>query len=160
LGSESVLYAFKCGYDGVHPESTLFVDDSGNVYGVSANGGKDRLGCIFKLTPQGKFIDLHSFNGVVDGWLPSSLLTRDRSGNLYGIAGEGGVLGCGTIFKMTTAGAFTVLYTFPCPERGAGGSGLTVDDEGNLYGTTYGYGPQCNASDGSCGTVFKLTPLP
>lgn len=157
-GGESVLYAFKCGHDGTHPESALFVDDNGNVYGVSAIGGKDYLGCIFKLTPQGRFVVLHSFSGVVDGWLPSSLLTRDRFGNLYGIAGEGGVFGCGTIFKLDTSGAFSVLYAFPCPARGAGGSGLTLDDEGNLYGTTYGFGGQCSASDGSCGTVFKLTP--
>ena len=70
-------------------------------------------------------------------------------------------VGSKKIFKMTTSGAFTVLYTFPCPARGEGGSGLTLDDEGNLYGTTYGFGgAQCSARDGSCGTVFKLTPLP
>ncbi len=159
-GSESVLYAFKCGHDGTHPESSLSVDDNGNVFGVSGNGGEDYLGCIFKLTPQGRFVVLHSFSGGVDSWLPSSLLTRDSFGNLYGIAGEGGVFGCGTIFKLDTSGAFTVLYAFPCPARGEGGSGLTLDDEGNLYGTTCGFwsGPQCSASDGSCGTVFKLTP--
>jgi hypothetical protein len=53
----------------------------------------------------------------------------------------------------------TVIYAF----QGGGNDGfnpaygnLIFDPAGNIYGTTYGGGSACD--DGSCGTVFKLTP--
>ena len=70
---------------------------------------------------------------------------------------------CGTIFKITPAGALTTLYTFD----GTGGidhnGGLVQGTDGNFYETT-AYGGNLTACDTlaysvpSCGTVFKITP--
>jgi uncharacterized repeat protein (TIGR03803 family) len=94
--------------------------------------------------------------------------------NFYGSAGGGnnfcgqGQPGfCGTIFKITPQGAPTLLYSFcgqpGCPD-GDGVSGLVQGTDGNFYGTT-AYGGNLVACDtlaypvnGSCGTVFKITP--
>ena len=43
-------------------------------------------------------------------------LVRDKSGNFYGTTFYGGAevctFGCGTVFKLNTAGKETVLYSF------------------------------------------------
>jgi len=52
-------------------------------------------------------------------------------------------------------GNYKVIYSFQGGSDGEASSGLTVDSEGNLYGTTYtgGAASGCNAG---CGTVLKL----
>ncbi len=64
----------------------------------------------------------------------------------------GGAAGAGVIFKVDSAGNYTVLHHF----NGQDGEGpygdLIRDSMGNLYGTTYEGG----AFDH--GVVFKLTP--
>src|SRR5208337_1546816 len=105
---------------------------------------------------------LHTFTGPPDGASPTGL-ALDAQGNLYGIAGGGDSAcdppyGCGTVFKVDASGNETVLHSF----TGTGGDGadpfvgLTLDAQGNLYGTTwFGGDLACNAPDG-CGTVFKF----
>src|SRR5208337_1939778 len=52
--------------------------------------------------------------------------------------------------------AESVLHTFTGPPDGAPFTGLALDAQGNLYGTTwFGGDLACNAPDG-CGTVFKF----
>lgn len=65
---------------------------------------------------------LYRFTGKKDGGSPSSSLTMDASGNLYGTTGLGGDLsqcsnnGCGTVFELKPSGKGqwqeTVLYAF------------------------------------------------
>ena len=106
---------------------------------------------------------LYSFAGPPNGALPSASVL-DAKGNLYGTTFYGGdsvcdaPYGCGTVFKLDTAGKEAVLYSFTA--TGGDGAnpwaGLVPDAKGNLYGTTAGGGDlACNAPDG-CGTVFKL----
>ena len=70
--------------------------------------------------------------------------------------------GCGTVFKITTEGVETVLYSFQGgPADGAAPmAGLVFDKDGNLYGTTYwgGSSSSSNCANYSCGTVFEVTP--
>jgi uncharacterized repeat protein (TIGR03803 family) len=92
---------------------------------------------------------------------PAAPLIQASDGNFYGTTRGNvyeiplGFTGPGTVFKVTPAGVYTLLYAF-----GTGGStdganpvaGLIQGSDGNLYGTTrfggaYGYG-----------TVFKITP--
>jgi uncharacterized repeat protein (TIGR03803 family) len=89
-------------------------------------------------------------------------LALDKLGNLYGTTVSYGAYGCGTVFKLDTAGNETVLYTFTGGADGAvPTAGVVLDGQGNLYGTTaYGGGSgTClyGTIDG-CGVVFKLTP--
>jgi hypothetical protein len=54
-----------------------------------------------------------------------------------------------------------VLYSFTGGADGGGPTGgLTRDDHGDLYGTTYTGGfYECDAGQqGGCGVVFELTP--
>jgi uncharacterized repeat protein (TIGR03803 family) len=101
---------------------------------------------------------LYSFTGA-DGAYPQAGLVLDAQGNLYGTTANGGDLaclapyGCGTVFKIDTAGKETVLYSFTGGADAAHPqAGLVLDAQGNLYGTTIGGGAY------GVGTVFKVDP--
>ena len=163
-GSESILYAFKCGTDGGGwVDSPLIADRRENVYGVNPSGGVSIQGSIFKVTSQGKFVILHTFPGTSGGgWFPTQGVTADKFGNLYGVTVYGGTAGCGTIYRLSASGTFSTLYNFPCGANGLTQSPngkLILDEEGNFYGTTYGGDSiLCGIADGACGAVFKFTP--
>src|SRR5208283_5294100 len=92
----------------------------------------------------------------------------DSKGNIYGttqFGGTNGGQGWGTAFKLTPAGGGrwteTILHSFDEAKFGGGyvTSGLLLDQQGNLYGTTDAGGRyDCPLGGGlGCGTVFKLT---
>jgi uncharacterized repeat protein (TIGR03803 family) len=99
---------------------------------------------------------IYSFAGNADGEYTDTELVMDPAGNLYGTSVQGGALGGGTVFRVTPSGVHTVLYNF---SGGADGGepykGVTLDAQGNLYGTAVtGGGGSC---EGGCGVVYKLT---
>src|SRR5581483_735870 len=104
---------------------------------------------------------IYSLAGDDDGEYPDTDLTIDSSGNLYGTSVLGGTFGGGTVFQLTpsaTGYTHTVLYSFTNgPDGGQPYKGVTLDAQGNLYGTTVigGSGGTC-AGEG-CGVVYKLT---
>jgi uncharacterized repeat protein (TIGR03803 family) len=156
-GNEEVLHSFAGGRDGNLPEA-LIRDETGNLYGISYGGGipscNDDYGCgtIFEISQTGKTRILHAFNGGSDGLYPVGVLARDEHASLYGAATYAGANGCGTFFKLDSAGQFTVLHAF----TGTGGDGcmpeggVVIDGAGNLYGTTW-YGGSAGV-----GTVYKV----
>src|SRR5712692_11290768 len=104
---------------------------------------------------------VYSFAGEDDGEYPSTELILDGAGNLYGTTVQGGDLGTGTVFELTPSGGawtHTVLYSFT---GGADGGqpygGVTLDAEGNLYGTTVIGGTGGTCVEEGCGVVYKLT---
>jgi uncharacterized repeat protein (TIGR03803 family) len=108
---------------------------------------------------------IYTFQGSRDGAYPYAGLVADSSGALYGTTYRGGDFSCscGTVFKLippaTAGGLWTkiTLYRFLGGNDGAYPyGGVTIDAEGNLYGTTEqgGGSAQC----GGCGVVFRLTP--
>ncbi len=169
--TENVLYRFPGGSDGWQPTlGSLVFDKTGNIYGVTMDGGSDGCyggdgcGVIFKLTPStGGWIEtvLYSFTGGSGGAYPQGGLTFDQSGNIYGTATSGGVGncnayigGCGVVFQLTpSANGWTenVLYTFTGgADGGIPEGGLIWGASGVLYGTTESGGT-------GNGTVFELT---
>lgn len=139
-----VLYRFPTSNaKGGEPEAGLTWDGDA-LYGTTVFGPGMSAGTVFKINGSGESV-LYSFqaNGS-DGGMPWSGLTRDAAGNLYGVTAEGGdltclALGCGTVFKLDTAGELTVLYTFEMVADGyAPHAGLVLDSAGNLYGTASG----------------------
>jgi len=179
-GTLTTIHVF-IGHDGEYPEGGLIQGADGALYGTTEFGGtnvacenEDELvacGTIFKITTDGTFTTLHDF-AFYDGGAPRSGLSLARDGNFYGTTYAGGNVdgqvcelndGCGTIFRMTPAGAFTSLYSF-CPQAGAcvdGAAplaGLVQGTGGSLYGTAADGGSPGDSCDFGCGTIFKITP--
>jgi uncharacterized repeat protein (TIGR03803 family) len=159
-GTLTTLYSFcaqvNCA-DGSVPQAGLIQGANGNFYGTTSGGGAYGYGTIFTITPSGALTTLHSFNGT-DGAYPYAGLIQATNGVFYGTTSQGGssprctlTLGCGTVFKITTAGKLTTLHN----SNGADGEypygGLLQATNGTLYGTTYQGG-----TDGD-GTIFSLS---
>jgi hypothetical protein len=183
--TEKVLHDFTNGRGGAIPVGVI-LDDSGNLYGTTFDGGGaagtgcggSGCGTVFELTPKpgGGWTEkvLHSFSEKDPvGFNPSSGVIFDGSGNLYGTTSGGGHFGCGyggtlcgTVFELTpkAGGGWTekLLHSFK-PDGKDGQNpraSLIFDTSGNLYGTTW-YGGSGACFDGNghgCGTVFELTP--
>jgi uncharacterized repeat protein (TIGR03803 family) len=157
-GTEKVLHTFGGRKDGVQPYANLAFDMAGNLYGTTEYGGANSAGTVFRLAPGGVESVLYSFRGAPDGAWPTSDLSIDSDGSLYGTTTQGGDSHFGTVFKLTPDGEETVLHSFTGQSDGSGDGefphgGVTADTAGNLYGTTAGDG---TISAG--GTVYKLNP--
>lgn len=148
--------------DGSDLNSGVTLDPAGNIYGEAYLLPKSWCnhivkGCnwLYKLDPAGNFSVLHTFTGRSDGYLPSGGLTIDSAGNLYGatIGGgsAGGHDGHGVVFEVDTAGTYTVLHTFTGLDGSGPYGGVTLDPQGNLYGTTY------NGGKTTDGVLFELS---
>jgi uncharacterized repeat protein (TIGR03803 family) len=156
-GDVTVLYNFTGGtVDGSAPTAGLVQGTDGNFYGTTSSGGSTSdYGTVFMMTPAGSVTTLHVFAGS-DGDQPEAALIQAADGAFYGTTFYGGAHGPGTggtVFKITSAGAFTLLYSFANDADGAGPHGALVQaPNGNFYGTTFGGGPD------NAGTVFMMTP--
>ncbi len=180
MGQLIVLHAFT-GPDGSSPTAGVIQATDGNFYGTTQYGGTGNCpgaeanvngcGTIFKITPDGTFTTLHSFN-VTDGSNPSAGLIQATDGNFYGSSETGGTgdcqdkalpnSGCGTIFKITPAGTLTTLYVFGASVADGIyfiGVRLVQAADGDFYGTTlYGGINRCASGTGvGCGTIFRMT---
>ncbi len=160
-GALASLYSFTGGDDGANPTSTLAQGSDGSFYGTSEYGGTNNLGTVFKITTNGTLTSLYSFPyGGNDGVGPEAGLVQGNDGNFYGTTVYGGTNGKGTVFKITTSGALTTLYTFGTVTNAEGESldgvnpraALVEGSDGYFYGTTAGGGTN------SAGTVFKISP--
>jgi hypothetical protein len=96
------------GKDGAFPYSGLAIDRAGNLYGTTqSNSLQIPYGTIFELSPNpdgtwhGKTLYDFSNNPAKGGYLPSSSLTLDAAGNLYGTAQGGGTHLGGVVFEVT-----------------------------------------------------------
>jgi uncharacterized repeat protein (TIGR03803 family) len=160
-GVESVIYTFGTNIiDGKQPEAGLVRNASGNLYGTTYLGGTTGTkGTVFKVTGKKEKL-LHSFLGVPDGETPMrGNMVMDSAGNLYGVTNIGGkgacYAGCGTVFKISTAGKTTILHHFQKNNKDGvyPAGGLIIDSANNLYGTTTAGGN----TFGSLGTIYRLT---
>jgi uncharacterized repeat protein (TIGR03803 family) len=128
---------------------------------MTVEGGESSSGTIFRVDKHGKGTVLHDFTGGSDGCLPGPGLIADAAGNLYGVAGAGGLglcdQGYGVVFKLDTAHNLTVLHTFGFSDGAYPGSVVLFDRAGNLYGTTVGGGNSGCGVNG-CGVVYELSP--
>jgi len=170
-GGVTILHSFGDGSvtnDGQFPTSGLIQGTDGNFYGMTFAGGSTtaNAGTVFKITLQGQTTGqlttqvtiLHSFgDGTVsdDGGQPDASLYQGDDGSFYGTTPIGGSFDSGCVFKITTAGAVTILHSF--------GDGTVTNDgdtpqspliegyDGNFYGTT-----SLGGSAGQ-GTLFSIT---
>jgi hypothetical protein len=183
--TETVLYRFKGGRDGIAPNPGLVFDRAGNLYGTTFDGGNCRYSCgvIFQLapplTPGGSWTEtvLHAFGGAdhPDGGAPTGSLVLDNAGNLYGTTELGGDVictngpgPCGVVFRLSPPQSQgdpwteTVLYNFKGIPDGQFPFGyLAINKRGNLFGTTTEGGTgACTDGEGltiGCGMAFELS---
>jgi uncharacterized repeat protein (TIGR03803 family) len=161
---EKTLYTFTNDTDGSFPMGGLIVDNLGNLYGTTEQGGSGGVGTIFELTPNSDgswtFHLLYSFSG--NGGGPVGRLARDAAGNLYGTTNGLGAHFDGSVFRLTRRGTFD--YVFTSLHDFSGGSdgnvvyaGVTLDSQGNVFGVT-GQGGSGACSGNGCGVIFEITP--
>jgi uncharacterized repeat protein (TIGR03803 family) len=153
------------GANGANPKSVTLVQAmDGNLYGTTSGGGSTAncsggCGTIFKISLDGKLTTLHNFCAQPDcteGMNPQAGLIQARDGNFYGTTLGGGThSGNGTVFRITSSGMLTTIYSFCAMQNCADGyspnAALVQGSDGNLYGTTSGGGTK------DSGTVFKVT---
>ncbi len=154
--------------DGAGPAAPLTLGSDGNFYGVTATGGTNASGAVFKVSPSGVFTILHSFPAFSyqtnfsnsEGAEPNGALTLGSNGNFYGTCGFAGNGGSGSVFEISPSGTFEVLHLFSQLSSSGYGNGdgaypdgdLLLASDGNFYGVTYGGGPN------TAGTIYRLTP--
>lgn len=157
----SILHIFTGIPDGAEPYGAVMLDQSGNIFGTTLEGGSQD-GTAFEVSPSGSGWTekvLYSFSDQNNnGTFPPVGLIEDRAGNLYGVTDEGGPTGGGTVFELSPSNggySISVLYDGFVDLYGEGGgasSKLVMDPAGNLYGATAVGGANLQ------GMVFKLSP--
>jgi uncharacterized repeat protein (TIGR03803 family) len=132
----------------------------GYFYGTAQLAGDPtcRCGVVYRATATGAIKVLHTFKGYPsDGYHPIGILVQGTDGNFYGTTYQGGANNQGTVFKISSSGAYTLLYSFNHSSGNPNDAdlpqaGLTLGTDGNFYGV--------GSSGGSknYGAIFKITP--
>jgi uncharacterized repeat protein (TIGR03803 family) len=141
---KTVLHTFTYG-EGSAPTEGVVFDSKGNLYGTTSLGGNPKCGfhnygcgTVFELSPMGNgqwtATVLHTFNGDFfgdpGGAFPSSGVTLDAAGNVYGATSYGGdpsncrdEYGCGVVYKLSPnpngSWTETILHAFTDGPDGA-----------------------------------------
>lgn len=152
-GQLTTLATFvNVGVPPVAPQKLIQASD-GNFYGMTAAGGADQRGSVFRLSQNGTLTTLLSFTGS-NGSSPYAGLLEGGDGNLYGTTSVGGANNNGIVFRVTKAGVITTLASFqPGTETGIFPvTELTLGPDGNFYGVT------SSQAANSGGAVFRITP--
>lgn len=146
--SEQVLHVFGQEAYG-SPSSTLIFDPAGNLYGVSA-------GAVFELSPSGAGVQFQVLAFLPAGSIGGGRLLRDNAGNLYGGTWQGGLNGCGFVYRLSPTAqppwTSTILHQFACKEGAHASYGLISDASGNIYGVTHDGGINDE------GSAYELSP--
>ncbi len=165
-GSHTTFFELKSGSlttlsTGIGSPAGLIQDYvDGNFYGTAPPGGVYG-GAVFALTPGGAASTLHTFcqtKGCPDGNDPVVGLIQGADRFLYGTTLSGGSnplcednIGCGTFFKIGTAGHLTTFDVFNSTDGEGPTSALIQATDGNFYGTSGG-------GKNGRGQIYKITP--
>ncbi len=135
-GTLTVLHHFgSVKGDGGSPYAPPTQGADGSLYGVTSGGA------AYKISSSGVFKLL---NGSTFGTFAPLIQASD--GKFYGTSAASNV-----VFKMTTSGKVSVLYTFDGKNGESPFGPVTQGADGSLYGTTYLGGTS------SLGVVFRIT---
>lgn len=160
---ESILYNFNGAGDGSNPQAGVILDSAGNLYGTTQMGGdlscafSQGCGTVFELSPPGSGwteTTIYTFESSSDvGTNPIAGLVFDTSGNLYGSADYRNGQVDAAVWELQHAnGSWTPSVLTDLRGNGGPHSALTIDAQGNLYGTTVEGGAHFE------GSVFELSP--
>ncbi len=142
---------------GSFPYGELAQAPDGRLWGMTFLGGSEDRGVVFRFEPGTssfvKVLDWTGNSGAAPGGFAIAGLARSPAGEWWGTTSGGGSQGLGTLFKITEAGALTVLAQFrgsTAPVGAGPAATLALDPAGFFWGTTENEG----GSNG--GTVFRV----
>jgi uncharacterized repeat protein (TIGR03803 family) len=150
-----------------YPYAGVVVGNNGYLYGTTYYGGTVwNAGAVYQLRQVSGvwlFSVIYNFLGDSLGQFTESNLAVDGAGNMYGTTYQGGDFNLGGVYKLTqgTNKKWTqkVIYSFKGYAKKDGAypyfAGVTLDANGNIYGTTY-QGGSSAANNLNYGTVYKL----
>ena len=132
----------------------------GNLYitgpiGGDSGGGSCIGGCggVLSLTPAGLESVIYQMGtNIADGSTPQGGVTLGSDGELYGTTSSSFVAGSGaygTIYKLSTGGTFTLLYSFGTGAARSPVAPPIQANDGNYYGTT--------VESGTSGEIYRIT---
>lgn len=148
------VHVFKGGVDdGAQPHSGV-LEINNSFYGMTAEGGKEGKGVIYKINPDGSdFSILYSFHKST-GHNPHGRLTLGSDGQtVYGITKTGGPGGLGVVFGYNIYDSvYKTIHTFKKGKDDANTAehGFLTLCNNRLYGMTH-YGGEHDK-----GTVFSV----
>jgi hypothetical protein len=168
IWTERILYTFQDEADGAEPGSALVFDNAGNLYGTAASGGdltcNPSFGCgvVYELSPSagGSWTEtaIHTFENNKGGAFPSTGVTIDSAGNLYGNM-LGGANGDGYVYKLAPqpGGGFklTPWYSFD-GTHGSEPYGTPLFAGKVIYGTLMDGGGDNASCHVGCGGIYEL----
>jgi hypothetical protein len=144
----TVLASFSSDTGG-NPQGGLTMDSHGDLFGTTYLGGAGGAGTVFEIlnTSTGYAATptvLANFDNSTLGGFPvgGSLLIDPTTGDLFGTTTQGGSGGAGTVFEIvnTATGYASTPILLASFDGGALGgdpeTGLTMDANGDLFGTT------------------------
>jgi uncharacterized repeat protein (TIGR03803 family) len=131
----TTLYSFTGRADGRNP-TAITIDTAGDLFGT-ALGGNSNSGTIWELAKgSSQVATLYTFTGGADGASPMGI-TIDANGNLFGTVQIGAAGAPGAIWELAKGSSkITTLYSFTGGATGGTPSGITIDSNGNLFGST------------------------
>ena len=109
---------------------------------------------LIPITPPNvAFSSLHNFTNNNDDGIAFGPPAQGRDGNFYGVSGEDGADGAGTVFLAATNGVLTTLYSFNVTKGAIPVGGLDLGRDGYFYGAC--------ATGGAYedGTAFRVSPV-
>jgi uncharacterized repeat protein (TIGR03803 family) len=132
-GTLETVYQFPLSYQPIG--GPIYASD-GNYYGITANeAGADSY--LFSLTPGGVLTKVFNYpSNTFKGAGFSVPVLQASDGNFYSSIQNGGANGTGIIYRITSGGQYTALYTFPPGKKNSGPSVLIEGSDGNIYGAT------------------------
>jgi uncharacterized repeat protein (TIGR03803 family) len=172
-GNYNVLYRFEGGNNGYGPFAGLALDSQGTLYGTTqGNIFAGGAAVVFKVDPNGNETTLFVGGNPAQACCFDSPVALDSEGNIYGMSPYGGEpdcgfvqnqASCGTLFRLSPSGQFTLLHVFSGKDGIQPEGGVVLDGKGNLYGVaSYGGNLSCTypgwgqPDEAGCGTVYKL----
>jgi len=162
-GKFAVVFNFDATH-GSQPVGGLIQASDGNFYGTTRFGGSLGNGVVFQIPPSGLGLTvLHSMNGTTDGQQPYAALVEGTDGHLYSTNSQGGTpsqscgqYGCGTLFKISLRGAFSVVHNFQYAAGSTPYVPVIQHTNGMLYGTTEIGGSGARGTCNGCGVFYEL----
>jgi uncharacterized repeat protein (TIGR03803 family) len=113
-------------------------------------------GTVFEIGHGSTSITTLAVFDSTNGAKPQCALTLDPVGDLFGTTTTGGADGYGTVFEIARGtNSITTSASFDNTDGSSPQAGVTLDSNGNLFGTTL-LGGTGDAFFGGAGTIFEI----